>query len=149
MTITFFGIKNDTSRTGFEVRVPSSKDHKTDPVSALKVYLDRTKHMTSPSGPVFLSLNSPFTAISADTVSKILSNAICLAGLGDKGYTAKCFRPTAANAAIQAGVDPDTAMYIGRWKTKEVFFNHYVYPLAPAGYTDNVQEFEGLNYSMT
>jgi hypothetical protein len=34
MTITFFGVKNDTSRTGFEVRVPPSKDLKTEPVDA-------------------------------------------------------------------------------------------------------------------
>jgi hypothetical protein len=34
MTITFFGVKNDTSRTVFEVRVPPSKDLKTEPVDA-------------------------------------------------------------------------------------------------------------------
>jgi hypothetical protein len=74
-----------------------------------------------------------------------LSETISLAGLGGKGCTAKCCRPTAANAAIQAGYNPETTMYIGRWKTKEVFFNHYVYPLAPRCYTDGVQVFDGFD----
>lgn len=127
--------------------MPPSKDLKTDPVDALKVYIDRTRHLAPSSGPLFLSLNKPYSSIKAETVSKVLSEAISLAGLGGKGFTAKCFRPTAANVAIQTGCNPETAMYTGRWKTKEVFFNHYVYPLAPRGYTDGVQLFDGLDYA--
>jgi hypothetical protein len=96
---------------------------------------------------IILSLNKPYSSIKAETVSKVLSEAISLADLGDKGFTAKCFRPTAANAAIQAGCNPEIVMYIGRWKTKEVFLNHYVYPLAPRGYTDGIQVFDGLDYA--
>ena len=116
-------------------------------MSVLKSYVTRTSHLINVSGPLFISLSSPYAAIKAETVSKVLSEAIVLAGLGGKGYSAKCFRPTAANAAIKAGCDPETTMYIGRWKTREVFFNHYVYPLAPVGYTDGVQGFEGLDYA--
>lgn len=43
MVIVFFGIKNDTHREGFEVKVKSSTEVVTDPVSALKSYLDRTR----------------------------------------------------------------------------------------------------------
>lgn len=146
VTITFFGVKNDTARTGFEVRIPPSEVSKTDPCCTLKAYMSRTSELTSRSGPVFLSLNKPYSAIKADTVAKILSESIKLAGLGDKGYTAKCFRPTAANAAIESGCQPETAMYVGRWKTKEVFFSHYVYPLAPSDYTDGIKKYQGLDY---
>ena len=54
-------------------------------------------------------------------MSKILLEAIERVGLGGIGYKTTCFRPTAANAAIRTGCEPDMAMYVGRWKTKDVF----------------------------
>ena len=146
LSLTFFGIKNDTSRSGFEVRVPPSDNVKVDPVSTLKCYIERTDHLTSVNGPVFLSMAKPYLGIKADTVSKILLEAIDRVGLGGMGYKAKCFRPTGANAAIRAGCDPDMTMYVGRWKTKEVFYNHYVHSMPQKGYTDGIMAFEGLNY---
>ena len=77
-----------------------------------------------------------------------MSESISLVGLGDQGFTPKCFRPTAANAAIKMGCDPETAMHIGRWKTKEVFYDHYVHPMAPSNYTSGVFQFEGLAYKI-
>ena len=148
LSLTFFGIKNDSNRSGFEVRIPPSENAKVDPVSTLKCYIERTSQLTSTDGPVFLSLTKPYIGIKADTVSKIFLNAINCVGLGDQGYKAKSFRPTAANAAIRAGCEPDMAMYVGRWKTKEVFYNHYVhsFPEKSYMYTDGVLSFEGLKY---
>lgn len=146
LTITFFGIKNDTSRSGFEVRLPPSDDHSLDLARALSVYMDRTSKQVPADGPVFVSLTKPFTHLSPQTISHILTEAISRVGLGVHGYTAKCFRPTGANAAIQSKVEPETAMHIGRWKTKEVFYNHYVHSMAPSWYTDNVAQFRGLQY---
>lgn len=48
----------------------------------------------------------PFTAISASAVAKILEEAIDLAGLSGKGFSAKSFRQTGAIVAIEQGVDP-------------------------------------------
>lgn len=144
--MTFFGIKNDTSRSGFEIRVPPADNAKIDPVSTLKCYIELTGHFTSANGPVFLSLTKPHEGIKADTVSKILLEAINCVGLGGMGYKAKCFRPTAANAAIRTGCNPDMAMYVGRWKTKDVFYNHYVHSFPEKSYTDGILAFEGLNY---
>jgi len=100
LSVTFFGIKNDTSRSGFQVRIPPTQDLAINPVDALKEYVKATSHLTSESGSVFLSLNKPYSGIKAETVSKILLEAIDLVGLGGKGYKAKCFRPTAANTAV-------------------------------------------------
>ena len=58
-----------------------------------------------------------------------------MTGLADKGFLAKSFRPTGATIAVNSGVLPETVVQIGRWKTKEVFLNHYVYPNAPQSYT--------------
>ena len=146
MTMVFFGIKNDTSRSGFEVRIPGSVVAKLDPVRALRCYVQRTDNGSSDVQPLFVSLRPPHAAIKAGTIANILLKAIERAGLGGKGFSAKCFRPTGANAAIDSNCKPETAMQIGRWKTKEVFLDHYVYPRAPADYTDNVLAYRGLKY---
>ena len=57
VTITFFGIKNDSSRSGFEVRIPPSDVPNTDPICALKQYISRIQDLTHESGPLFLSLH--------------------------------------------------------------------------------------------
>ena len=87
---------------------------------------------------LLLSLNPPYKALKADSVARVLDEAIQLAGLKDQGFSAKSFRPTGATLAMAAGVLPDTAMQIGRWKTKEVFMNHYVYPRLPKNYTEKI-----------
>ena len=56
LTVTFFGIKNDTSRTGFEFRIPPGK-------------------------PVFIALRSPYNALINLSISEILKLSIKDAGL--------------------------------------------------------------------
>lgn len=126
MVIVFFGIKNDTHREGFEVKVKSSTEVVTDPVSTLKSYLDRTKHLTDPvDGPVFLSLNAPYAQISPSTVAGILNDAIKGAGLESRGFTARCFRPSATERAYREGVPSDVIKQLGRWKSQNVMWDHY------------------------
>ncbi len=56
----FLGIKNDMSRTGFQVLVPGSSDKKLDPVGTLKVYIERTESVRPKSTvPVFIALLPP------------------------------------------------------------------------------------------
>lgn len=138
MCVRFFGTKNDSTRSGFEVNVPKAKDPKVDPVSCIKEYIDRTCHVRPIGGPLFIALKSPYKAINSSSIARILGNAIQLAGLDTSQFSAKNFRPSAATAAMNLNVSAETAMQIGRWKTKEVFFNHYVYPKAPADYTENI-----------
>ena len=140
LTINFFGIKNDTSRSGFEVNIPANtEDSIMDPVACLKTYIERTAtHRPVETKPLFLTLNAPYKAISSDTVSNILEEVIKLAGLSGQGFRAKSFRPTGATLAVSKGIVPETVMQIGRWKTKEVFMNHYVYPQAPSSFTSEL-----------
>ena len=127
MTIVFWGIKNDTNRQGFEISIPPSSDKVMDPVCCLRVYIDKTaKFRKGPENALLLSLKTPYKAISADTVGSILEDSIKMAGLADQGFTAKSFRPTGATIAVSQGILPETVMKVGRWKTKEVFLNHYV-----------------------
>ena len=140
LTITFFAIKNDRTRTGFEVRIPQNhEDEFTDPVSCLKTYISKTEqYRLGEEKPLFLSLNHPYQAITVDTVRHVLEEVIVLAGLSNQGFSAKSFRPTGATVSVTTGISPETAMQIGRWKTMETFLNHYVYPKVPADFTTNV-----------
>lgn len=146
LTITFFGTKNDSDRTGFEVRIPPSATSKCDPVGTLRVYMDRTSvFRTSRRAPVFIGLKKPHKALSNTSIAEILRESIRLAGLQGQGFTARSFRPTGATAAVKAQIEPSTVRMIGRWKNDTVFYERYVYPSAPKDYTDGVLSYKGLD----
>lgn len=136
--ITFHGIKNDTSRSGFEVQMQPTDDPQLNPVHALQVYIDRTEKFRPAEKPVFLSLVPPYGPVSASSVASILNEAIKLAGLSNQGYSAKSFRPTGATIAIESGCDPEITMRQGRWKTRSVFFDHYVHAKPPDSMSSDI-----------
>jgi len=141
MRISFHGIKNDTSRSGFQVVVPPATNILLDPVKTLRDYIERSmshRKMSARGNAVFLSLYSPYKALSAQTIASVLEDSIADAGLDKKLYTAKSFRPTGATVQIEKGVDPKTVMKMGRWKTDTVFFEHYVHSRTPSTFTDNI-----------
>ena len=131
--VTFQGIKNDTDRSGFVVKLPSHEVKKLDPASCLKCYMQFTSKLgfNDNLDPVFISLNKPYKSISAQQISAILNESIDLAGLGGMGYSAKYFRPTGATMAVSGGEDPEIIRKLGRWKTASVFYDHYVHSLTP------------------
>ena len=139
VSFTFHGIKNDTDRKGFVCSLPPCSDRKVDPVSALKCYIDRTAmYRHSPEDALFLTLSHPYRAISAGTVSSILREAISKAGLDGMGFSAKSFRPTGAQAAVDSHTDAKTAQQHGRWKSESVFYEHYVHSKPGVSFTDNM-----------
>lgn len=137
--IVFHGIKQDTDRAGFNVHLPPAVDTRLDPVLTLKDYISRTE-VYRPVGqkPVFLTISPPYHAISSDTVSNVLKQAIDLAGLAGQGYSAKSFRPTGATVAIDKGYNPKVVQRLGRWKTDTVFFEHYVHSRTQDSYTSDI-----------
>ena len=136
--IMFHGIKNDYKRDGFEVVLQPCSEPRLDPVLTLKNYIERTKYIRTKPNAVFLSLKSPFQPLSARTVARILEKAIILAGLGKQGFTAKCFRPTGATSAVEAGLNPDYIRKVGRWKNQETFETHYVHSKPVVSFTDSI-----------
>ena len=135
LTLNYFGIKNDSDRKGFTIRVEPSANEKCDPVRTIKDYMNRTELPLDSA--IFVKAIAPYEPITARGISDILRTAIKRAGLGDT-YTPRCFRPSAASAAIQAGCDHETIRALGRWKGREVFYNHYVYPLPKKDTTDKI-----------
>lgn len=142
--ITFHGTKNDSDRAGFAVKLPAMDDALLDPVSALKDYLQRTEAQRQSAidrDAVFLALNPSkghHHALQAGSIGAIMDKAIALAGLGGLGFSAKSFRPTGGTHAIGIGIDPEVAMKIGRWKTRSVFFEHYVHSKPPSDYSKSL-----------
>ncbi|GFN91423.1 reverse transcriptase/ribonuclease h/methyltransferase [Plakobranchus ocellatus] len=139
MTVLFYGIKNDTDRHGFEVRIGRSECVLTDPVLCLKDYIRRTNQNITESQkqPVFITLLPPFKALSAQSVGTILRQSIADAGL-DESFTPRSYRPTGATEAVVGGVEPYVARSLGRWKSEEVFASRYVYPLSTKSATDSI-----------
>lgn len=139
-SITLVGTKNDLQRSGFECHLPNHADSLVDPVGALRHYMSRTETTRNniPQKPVFITLRPPFKHLEASGIAKVLEEGITLAGLGGKGFSAKSFRPTGATAAVDMDVEPDKVRRLGRWKTQEVFYYHYVQNKMPSNYTTNL-----------
>ena len=93
MDVTLFGIKNDIKRKGFDVHLPPVSNKTLSVFDCLQVYIERTKvqRLTLCGSPLFISLNRPYAAIKSSTVGDQLKQAIELAGLGGRGYSAKSF----------------------------------------------------------
>lgn len=135
--LTIFGVKNDAQRTGFNVTVRPHSDHVCCPVRALRCYIQRTDiHRSRAQQPVFFTLRAPFKHVTADGIARDLNSAIEWAGLDRKLYSAKCFRPTGATRAVELSQNPEIVRKVGRWKSSEVFFQHYVHAKPSPSFTD-------------
>ena len=133
-----FGIKNDYDRKGFRVCMPCASNQVVCQVLVLKAYMRRTEHVVGSDGPVFVSLNKPYSGLTVSGISGILNKAVELVGLKEQGFSAKCFRPSGATNAVEAGVAPEVVQSVGRWKSTETFQTHYVHARPPKQFTDNV-----------
>ena len=138
MSVIFHRIKNDYRRDGFEVNIPAASNPKIDPVRAIRCYIQRTKYIRPKSLPLFLSLKEPFEGLGSTSIARVLDKAIVLAGLGNQGFSAKHFHPTGATTAIEKGLNPDSVMRTGRWRSRETFENHYVHVFPVRSFTDTI-----------
>ena len=140
-TVRFFGVKNDSDRAGFETRIEPTLDEISDPIKCIKMFFSKTAHIPPNNNgriPAFPALKSPFNCISAQTIAQILNDSIAEAGLDTHTFSAKCFRPSAATAAIVSGCDPNTTRVRGRWKNDQVFYSNYVYPISQINVSDSI-----------
>ena len=140
LVVTFFGIKNDTSRSGFRVILQKHSNPNLDGVTALKCYIERTNTFRSKSlnHGVFINLRAPYGPLTSSSIARVLEDAIKMAGLSGLGFTAKSFRPTGATRAVDGQIDPHVVMSIGRWKTADVFYRHYVHSIPPTNFSDKI-----------
>ena len=100
--------------------------------------MERTECYRPPGGPVFLTLRPPYKELEASSVGRVFEEAIVLAGLGGRGFSAKSFRPTGATAAVENGLDSEMIRKVGRWKDLNVFYAHNVHARTPEQFTDEI-----------
>jgi len=74
-TFTLFDIRNDTSRSGFEVCIPRASVEKIDPIATLEAYIARTNSNRAVAGPVLISLRAPYAANTASSIARILEES--------------------------------------------------------------------------
>ena len=135
-SITFRGIKNDASKSGFDVHLHCDANNLLDPVSALQTYISRTvTQRPNPVASFFITLQPPFRALRISTMAKVMEEAIRSVGLGNQGLSVKDFRHTGATAAIDSGLHPDIVMKTGRLKKARHFCYHYVHSKPLEEYT--------------
>ncbi len=144
LEMTIHGVKNDYKRDGFLLRVHPSSNLFVCPVQSLMAYMAHTvlqAQAVGPRPPVFITLKAPHWPLSAKDISDILHQAIALSGLSPAEYTPKCFRPTGATRAIEAGMDPDQVQALGHWQNRDTFMKHYVHSRPDSQMTDNIMGF--------
>lgn len=79
LVIYFHGTKNDADHDGFRIVLRPSSDPEMCPVSTLLHYMTQTA--VQAKGAVFVSLQAPYTLLSAPSVAQELNRTIDLAGL--------------------------------------------------------------------
>lgn len=140
MRICLLGYKTDLDANGVEHVIHASSDPALCPVRAARAFIKRTAHLRRNGADSFLllRLDKPSEPLVSSTVSNILRFVIQEAGYDPKLWTPRTFRRGGATAAIAANQNPDQVMKLGRWKTPEVFYGHYVRGAVPPEYTDAV-----------
>ena len=117
VTLQFFAIKNDYSRSGFVIRLPPAKDAGLDLVRCLKDYMPHRAPTVTQQPRFPLSADS-LPRIKSSTVSDIPWPSIVDTGLQGQGFTPRSFHPTGATAAVCSHCDASTAHQIGHWNMK-------------------------------
>jgi integrase len=138
VNISNFGGKTDKNRDGIPTMITRASDPHLCPVTALECYISRTaaRRATLPDSPVFIYLEgNTANKLSDQRVATVLKNTLRAAGIDEA--TARSFRKTGASSAINKGVDPDLVMKLGRWRSVDVFYRHYV-DWEQAGLTDTI-----------
>ena len=127
VNIANFGGKTDKNRDGIPTTITRASDQLLCPVAALESYIARTtarrSTLSEPSIFIYLDGNKA-NKLSDQRVASILKAGLQAAGIDEA--TARSFRKTGASAAINKGVDPDLIMKLGRWRSVDVFYRHYV-----------------------
>ena len=95
------------------------------PFHLLQAYVDLTKDQGHVGGPVLLTLNAPFRAISADTVGSITKRFLNENGIPSNIWGPHSTRGAGVGFLKKLGLSGDEVCEIGKWKSVESFCSHY------------------------
>lgn len=138
--LAMLAFKNDYHRTGWQGKMFRASDPSLDWRECCAQWLARTTAWVGgkKNALLFLALNAPHGELSADRISNLLTEVSEKSGLDPKIFTGGTFRPGAVQAFLEADVEPDRIMHIGRWKSEDVWREHYARRGMKAGDADRV-----------
>lgn len=113
--------------------LPELPDAGSCPVKTLKAYLDRTApHRNDQNNKsVFITLRSPFSAVTASTVSRWIKCYLAAAGVDTSVYSAHSTRGAAASKGAKSGLSTDAILRAGSWSRETTFSRFYQREVEP------------------
>lgn len=136
VTVSLLAFKNDYHRDGAVLRVEASSVPELCFVRACKrLHSLNFARFPNASG-LFIDPASGAKLLSAQ-VGQILKRACTLAGLGAV-FTARNFRPGGATRGIEGGLPLDLVMHIGRWRSADTVYAHYLRSARPVNVSDTL-----------
>lgn len=126
LRITGHKTKNVADRQTFFTVQPLPSDPALCPVKAFKDYWALLGDKSS-STFIWRAVTSPFDAITADTIGRIVRDAMSAAGIDVAKFQPNSLRGAAATRAVDSGRLPvDTVQSAGHWSSARVFHQHYL-----------------------
>jgi hypothetical protein len=101
------------------------------PWHLMRVYVQRTRAMGSPGGPLLLSLHPPYKGLSSDTINGITKRFLATLGLDMAHWGAHSTRGAGVRLYKQRGLQPEEVCELGQWKNLQAFTQHYLRVGAP------------------
>lgn len=97
------------------------------PVSALRSYISRTEinRPQGQDGRLFISLISPYGAVTGNTIARWIKSFLKLAGIDTSVFSAHSTRGAASSLAIAKGLSVDTVLQAGHWSSHSTFSRFY------------------------
>jgi hypothetical protein len=114
--LVMLAFKNDYGRSDWAGKMYGSSSPALDWRECCAQWLSHTAAwVRDQDAHLFLSLNSPHKELLADRISNLLTEVAKRAGLDSKVFMESTFRLGAVQAYLEADVEPDCIMQIGRW----------------------------------
>ena len=110
------------------------------PWDLLATYVHRTSAQGQSGGPVFLALQPPFKALSADSLNRLTKDFLLSQGLSPQ-WGAHSTRGAGVAFYKSLGLSSEQVCEIGAWKDVKSFSSHYLRLGAPTQAALSVQEF--------
>ena len=135
MRIDLLGFKNDYRRDGAELKVEASSEPQVCFLRSCKRLLELNRKRAPLVRHLFLDPveRRPLTAAE---ISALLKTACKAAGLDTAVFTARTFRPGGATRGIEGGLPLDLVMHIGRWRSVDTVYGHYLHSRRSVNVTD-------------
>ena len=101
-------------------------DRELSPKCLLHRYVALTASVGTPGGPIFLSVNPPFNALTANSIGRITKKLLAGLGVPVSVFGPHSTRGAAVKMFKEFGLPSEVVCELGSWKNSEAFSKHYL-----------------------